>query len=408
MSGSTATKEYSRALSKAVVFDGKTSKWREWSAKFLAIADVHGYERVLLGEEIPVPANQATLTVEEERILKANKEAYSNLVLSCSGTAFGAVDSGKTKDHPRGDARLAWTNLCACFEATDNSTKVELKGEFGKYVLMGKKNPDKWFDELDRLRQRLIQVNSPVDDEDLIIHIMNHLPNEYSELTTTLHAVDFSILNHIELQQKIRAYYKRKVECKRSGEKGLAMAGYTKKFKGRCRECGKIGHKVADCKQKNEGGENKKNLECSNCGKKGHSEMTCWSKKKKSEDKKEDSTVGMFAAAAEVLMSELQPNPDADWELSEMFDVLGPDGTKEKTKDEETKPSEIEEFFAGTAQGEDAYEMDRIKEKWLIDNGASVHITNNNANMRNLEPANVSWNLVLDPTVVLAACWQGP
>ena len=83
------------------------------------------------------------------RILKANKEAYGNLVLTSSETAFGALDSAKTTNHSRGDARLAWLNLCQCFEAVDNSTKVELRGEFGKCFLRVKKNPDECFDELE-------------------------------------------------------------------------------------------------------------------------------------------------------------------------------------------------------------------------------------------------------------------
>jgi len=112
MSGSTATKEYNRSLTKSVVFDGKAADWSHWSDKFLSVAYVNGYEGVLLGDEKPVPATQVTKTKEEERVFKANKEAYANLVLSCSGTAYGAVSSAKTKDHPRGDAGVTWKNLC--------------------------------------------------------------------------------------------------------------------------------------------------------------------------------------------------------------------------------------------------------------------------------------------------------
>jgi len=171
---------------------------------------------------------------------------------------------------------------------------VELRGEFAKCALASKRNPDDWFDELEHLRQRLTQVNSPVDDEDLMIHILNHLPDEYSELTTALHAIDFGTL--FDLQQKIRAFYKRKLDNKGGNEKGLAMAGYHKKFKGRCRNCGKIGHKAADCKQKGESDESKKTLECKHCGKKGHSEKTCWAKKKKMANSNDDSTTGLFCS----------------------------------------------------------------------------------------------------------------
>jgi hypothetical protein len=66
MSGSMATKEYNQSLTKTVVFEGKMSKWREWGTKFLAVADVNGYEAVLLGDEKPVPTSQITKTAEEE------------------------------------------------------------------------------------------------------------------------------------------------------------------------------------------------------------------------------------------------------------------------------------------------------------------------------------------------------
>lgn len=70
MSGSTANKEYSRALTKSVVFDSKATKWRDWSAKFLAVADVHGYKGVLLGTKMACPTSQVTKSTEEEKISK--------------------------------------------------------------------------------------------------------------------------------------------------------------------------------------------------------------------------------------------------------------------------------------------------------------------------------------------------
>jgi hypothetical protein len=416
MSGSTATKEYNRSLTKSVVFDGKAADWSHWSDKFLSVAYVNGYEGVLLGDEKPVPATQVTKTKEEERVFKANKEAYANLVLSCSGTAYGAVSSAKTKDHPRGDAGVAWKNLCDRFEAVDNSTKVELKGEFEKCALQSRKNPDQWFDELDSLRQRLSQVKAEVSDEDLKIHIMNHLPVEFSELTTSLHTMDFDTMTLSHLQQMVRGYYKRKVESKEkpSGEKGIAMPGFQKKFKGLCRSCGKFGHKAADCRGKDKKGKEeggyRAHLECSNCGKKGHSEKTCWLKNRNGGRKSEDATIGMFAATATVLtctkVDKVVANQvvEDDWELCEMFDVQPVNQEKENNEEKETneekenneekvnekKYEKIEsKEFSGMVQyrHKETYQSGANSEKWLIDSGASVHITNNDKRMTMVVPA---------------------
>jgi len=72
-------------------------------------------------------------------------------------------------------------------------------------------------------------------------------------------------------------------------EKAL-KAGFKKQFKGKCRVCGKIGHKGADCwtlesnkdkrptryNDKNDGNKNAKfNGNCNYCNKKGHKEADC-------------------------------------------------------------------------------------------------------------------------------------
>ena len=107
------TNDYDAELMKISFFDGRNSKWREWSSKFLVIAATRGYREVLLGKESAPPGRKTTLTVEEARIKKANTDAYNSLILACTGTAFGAVDSAKTKEQPEGDAKLAWSHLCA-------------------------------------------------------------------------------------------------------------------------------------------------------------------------------------------------------------------------------------------------------------------------------------------------------
>ena len=75
--------------------------------------------------------------------------------------------------------------------------------------------------------------------------------------------------------------------------KGAELSFFTNQFKGFCRNCGKQGHKAADCRSKKKPApkdkENGKKrdlgkVKCYNCGKMGHFARDC-SKPKKDNDK---------------------------------------------------------------------------------------------------------------------------
>ena len=92
-----------------------------------------------------------------------------------------------------------------------------------------------------------------------------------------------------DLKSKLRAFYKRKFKDLNTNEIALFANG---KFKGLCKNCGKQGHKAADCRSKNNtGGANKetkgKGVKCFNCNKyAGHIAKDC-PEEKKTKEKKE-------------------------------------------------------------------------------------------------------------------------
>ncbi len=71
---------------------------------------------------------------------------------------------------------------------------------------------------LEHLRNRLTAMGTSMDDDDLIAHIASNLPEEYSELVTSLEA-DLESLNIRRLKERIRAYYMRKISSKSKIEK---------------------------------------------------------------------------------------------------------------------------------------------------------------------------------------------
>ena len=76
--------------------------------------------------------------------------------------------------------------------------------------------------------------------------MMNKLPKEYSEVITVIEGMGTITLS--DLKSKLRAFYKRKFKDLNTNEIALFANG---KFKGLCKNCGKQGHKAADCRSKN-------------------------------------------------------------------------------------------------------------------------------------------------------------
>jgi len=126
-----------------------------------------------------------------------------------------------------------------------------------------KKNedPDVWITNLQRLRQRIAECGKTIDDSELIMHILYHLPSEYDN-TNDQYMKDLDDEKEIELED-LHADLPRKYDRlldqgnieksdddnddKIVKEEKALKTGFKKQFKGKCRVCGKIGHKGADC-----------------------------------------------------------------------------------------------------------------------------------------------------------------
>jgi hypothetical protein len=104
----------------------------------------------------------------------------------------------------------------------------------------------KWIAELEQFQQLLTGVNSPISDEDMIIHILNNLPEEYE---TVMEAMErqIDILLLPELKEELQNKYEKIIKQHKGKPKKEETALIAKKgFKGICRTCGKFGHKSAD------------------------------------------------------------------------------------------------------------------------------------------------------------------
>ena len=257
-------KEGTERSVRIIPFNGKKSDWRIWSRRFLAAAGKKKYKNVLLGIEA-VPADSEVLDESKDKeklkARKANIEAYHDLVLANSEVIpFNIIDMSVTVNLPDGDANLAWKRLNAKYESKTNVSLTQLQLEFSESELTDvHKDPEEWMTELEVIQSRLKSMNYEISEEQLIIHVLNHLPEEYDIFVDAIERdIDFKnkSYDYDEIKEMICSKYEKLM--RRSGknnkepDSALSVVNsggkrFKKQFKGRCYNCGKIGHKGVDC-----------------------------------------------------------------------------------------------------------------------------------------------------------------
>lgn len=288
-------------------FTGKKEDWPKWSTQFMALAQLKKFKKTLLGQE-NTPKESEELDeesedIEEKKKLKArtaNERAYSALTLTCSETkSFRIVYNAKTTELPSGSAALAWERLKVRFEPSSGAVLTQLKQEFNESRLKNGESPDDWIERLESLQARIDQImgGKHIKDEDMILHIVSHLPSEYDTIVDmAMKQLTLKMLTLDTLQEDLQLKFDRmKIKQYEKNETALM----TRQFKGRCGLCGKMGHQKENCWEAEEN-KNKKpskwkkaekefkgevkarnpNIICHLCNQKGHIARFCTSKQK--------------------------------------------------------------------------------------------------------------------------------
>ena len=180
---------YTEKTIRLVQFSGKKLDWRMWRKQFLAMSGKKGYKDVLTGKVIAPPAS-ATLdvsTADGKKELKAredNESAYHDLILSNPDRiAFNIVDKATTTDLLDGDAALVWERLSRKYDSKLATTVANLSREFNNAELTSLSiDPEDWIVELEILKTRLDEMDFPITDKHLLVHILRNVPEEYDNV----------------------------------------------------------------------------------------------------------------------------------------------------------------------------------------------------------------------------------
>ena len=179
--------DYNEKTIHIVQFSGKKSDWQMWSKQFLAMSAKKNYKNVLIGKTTILVASDVidTSNNAERAKLKAredNDKSYHNLILSNTNkVAFNIINKAIRTDLPGVDASLAWKRLSAKYNKKSSAVVVGLSNKFNEEKLTSLSiDPEDWIVELEILQARIGDMNYPITEKNLMVHIMYNLPEEYN------------------------------------------------------------------------------------------------------------------------------------------------------------------------------------------------------------------------------------
>ena len=320
-------------------FDGKSEKFAQWSYTFLSICSIAGCKEVLVSDTVQVPAETVDLDPldpandQDIKLRKANSTAYALLTMVINNpTAFQAIRNGCTTALPNGSAREAWKNLIRIYQPKTTTQKVELEQKFNKMTLDKEtKNPDEFFTELEHIRLILKEDhNEDYDDDKLIQHIIYNTTPKCYELCVQIYKRELGRGVNIELNElknEIRSIFIQNKKKDKKEETALSAG----QFKGKCRVCGKQGHKGENCwtleKNKNKRPKNYKKPDtvktddtvnaavtpdkrtddkkfyCNYCKKDNHNEDRCFKKLRDLSTKNDNDTANTSGEKCDVMLA---------------------------------------------------------------------------------------------------------
>ena len=296
---------------KIITFSGKKSDWPIWEERFLARAKRKGYKDILTGKPEDIPKVGDSMNDAKKKVKNLNELAYADLILSMDAKkatgriAFGIVKNSKDeKQYPDGNASKAWAGLMRKYAPNTAPSLMKHHKLFYGAKLKKGVDPEVYITYLEDLRKKLNHMGHIINDQDFFVHILNSLTSEYrtdvkfleKRLTDTKFTLT-DIREDLSLTFERNRLYSQEEDEENDDndpqEEALIASG--SQFKGRCNNCGKYGHKSANCWNK-DGKKNTKKKEqesqrpknenstftgtCHYCKKKGHKAFECRKKQR--------------------------------------------------------------------------------------------------------------------------------
>ena len=359
---------------KLPTFDGDYKKFQLWWTRFEVYAEYYNFHQALTDEDDEIrPSSEAEKidTSTEEGKAKAaakkrNQVAMMNLTLAFTNeSVMVMIYRARTKEWPRGLAKLVVEALMKKYRPIDTISRVELRQKLNKVTMKKGADPATLFAQLNVIENQYTAQDRTIDEGDLIAVVLDAAPEEYQAVLTAEQRARGDNLKLTDLEIVMNQHWrqmKRNHKGERSDDEGeIVLAA----FGGVCYNCNKKGHAANRCPEKeakSEGAKKAKfNGKCSNCGKVGHKAADCWEK----EENKHKRPKGYKTANERSSGSETGASA---------VDGHGP---------------KIEFLLCGMSFPNDV-EFLNDPNVWIADTAATVHMTPHREGLTNVRKATVS------------------
>jgi gag-polypeptide of LTR copia-type len=289
---------------RVIPFCGKSDEWPIWSEKFMAKAKRYGFKDVLTGKlsipKVDEEFDEDSVTGKKmKNAIEVNELAYTELLLSIDvKTSFGKVVFNivrgcKSKDYPDGNATTAWEKLKNKYEPTSAPSMVKLDKQFRDSSLKKGEVPETWITQLEDISVRLEEMGLEISEKQFMIHVLNNVTSDYDLQVVLLLerriGDEKDPLTVSEIRSELSLWFERLNNHSNNGNGKASdeMAFFGGQFKGKCINCGKIGHKSFQCKNQgiqnggSNGGNASGSIYCTYCRKHGHVKQNCLKLKRK-------------------------------------------------------------------------------------------------------------------------------
>jgi len=174
-----------------ISFNGSALSWPDWEVKFLARGQRKGFSGILKGTANAPPVStvideKTAARKTEKQDCDTNNYMYKEMLLLIQmktdkgQVAFHIVVGSMSTDLPNGDAALAWTRLQDKYAPKVTPRKLELRREFQMCKLKNSdQDPKAWITHLEGFRMKLKECGATMTDEDLMVHVLNNLTDDY-------------------------------------------------------------------------------------------------------------------------------------------------------------------------------------------------------------------------------------
>jgi Zinc knuckle len=148
---------------------------------------------------------------------------------------------------------------------------------FRESRLRKNEDPEVWISNLEYLPIKLETMGSVMTDDQFIVQVLNSLTSDYKLQMLLLEKQIGNKCNPLsieELKEELNLQFERP-STSPNDNLGEESALFNSQFKGKCRNCGKLGHKAAKCKSKQIKDE-KSDVMCNYCKKSGRVKANCF------------------------------------------------------------------------------------------------------------------------------------